>query len=684
MPDYHNNILSVTREELKTCGVSPGYVSRALAGQRAGEVYCWEHHKQGKQVYIHYHSLKEEYKERIKLTLCDGVEPELWLKKRNHEKNKVSIENLTDQVTSLVESDPDEIKQLTETKLYTPIEVHQLARAAGWLRLINEFDVKKARKLGFESINDFREQVFKRCLNEQTAKPTPLIKFKKGIITSLDRLYRNAVNYKEEGIKALIHKGVGNVNREKTDTQMHAKLIQLASEPVKYSWEDVSMMYNDWALENNKEQITTSTIKQYLNTPKIKKIWYYSRHGKLAADNDIQQLINRDKPSFPDALWSLDGTTMQLYYRDDNGKIKSDLYVYFVTDANTGAIIGFSIAFAETSGMVEDALRYAINTYEYKPYQLQYDNSSANIAVAVQNLMSNMSRVHFPCQPYLGRPKYVEGIIGHFQQTVLRKLINFKGGNINVRSLNSKANPELLAKFKKDIELLPDQAGVIDLFIDMVGEWNARGEKRDNYGRFVGQSKIERYTTIEHEKRCKLNYFDKLSMFLVEQRIAYTYGVNGIEMEVKGNKHHFIVPDPDSVGDFIFANDNLGRKFKVKIDRDNPDMIALYNTDGVFIDFAYNKERYASCVADIKPGQNAKRILFEEKQEQWGAEYAKRELEKQLIALGEIKATGTEGFGWWDLTKAANNAKEMQQEDALNGMSDGLTDRQRKILNIGK
>ena len=697
MPDYHNNILYVTKTELAKCGVSPGYIHRALAGQRKGEVYCWEHHKQGKNVYIHYHSLKDEYKEMIKDIHCAGMEPELWIKRRDEKKVQATFENLTDQITSLVTSNPDEIKELAETRLYTPTEVHQIARAAGWLRLINEFDVKKARKAGFSSINDFRTQAFKRCLNEQTSEPA-LVKFKKGLITNERTLYKNAVDYRENGIKALIHAGVGNVNREKADTQAHAKLLQLASEPVKYSWEDVSMMYNNWALENGKQELTTSTVKQYLNTPKVKKVWFYARHGKLAADNEIQPLINREKPSFPDALWSLDGTTMQLYYKEvtqvvnkKTGKteekidIRSDLYGYFVTDANTGAIIGHSVAFAETGGMVDAALRNAITRYEYKPYQLQYDNSSANISVAVQNLMNNMARVHFPCEPYKGRSKYVEGIIGHFQQRVLRHYEHFKGGNITSTSLNSKANPELLARFNKNPELLPTREQVLATFDEAINTWNNRGIKRDNYGRFTGPSKIERYINTPHEQRQKINYFDRISMFMVEQRIPYTYGVNGIEIEINGEDHSFIVPDPDTVGDFIFSNENLGRKFKVKMDRDNPELIALYS-NGIFIDFAYNKEKYAACVADMKqnPGSNAKRILFKEKQEIWGQEYSLKELEKQMSILGELKPTGTDGFGWWDSSKAITNARESVMEDAANGMNDGLTDRQRRILRIGK
>lgn len=283
-----------------------------------------------------------------------------------------------------------------------------------------------------------------------------------------------------------------------------------------------------------------------------------------------------------------------------------------------------------------------------------------------------------------GPLKVCRGIIGHFQQRVLRKRENFKGGNITSGSLNSKANPELLAQLRKNPELLPEMNEVLVEFKNGVEEWNSRGESRDNYGRFVGESKIKRYTSIQHEKRCELNYFDKISLFFIEQPELYTYGTNGIEIERKGVKRHYIVPDNDgTVGDFMFANEHMGEKFTVRMDSEKPEMIVLYQNDKVVAE-AYEKERYASAVADMKEGEKGKQVQFKQKQEQYGYEYAVRELEKQRDLLDEIKATGTEGFGWWDTSKANENARESALEDVSNGMSDGLTERQRRILQIGK
>jgi len=84
------------------------------------------------------------------------------------------------------------------------------------------------------------------------------------------------------------------------------------------------------------------------------------------------------------------------------------------------------------------------------------------------------------------------------------------------------------------------------------------------------------------------------------------------------------------------------------------------------------------------PGSNAKRVLFKEKQEIWGQQYSLKELEKQMAILGEMKATGTDGLGWWDSSKIITNTRESVLEDVANGLNDGLTDRQRRILKIGK
>lgn len=693
-----SRMLCVSVEELTDCGVSERTIIDGLMRNRKGLVYCWPHHKEGNKVYLHFNGLKDVYKELIQAKLCNNTGAHLFVKNRDAQVLQNKLKTVCSSLPGMVEISAEDLTELNTSGLFTGNEVQQIVRAAGWLRLWRKLDVKTARKMGFVSVADIQVELFKCCLNEQL---DGFVRFPKPINT-VRVLDRKAREFASNGLKVLIGGYLGNANRGKINPAIHAILMDLAASPVKYSFEDIGLMFNgEIAQANDLPPLTVSAIKQHLNTPAYKKVWYYMRHGKKAGDDVYQSEALRETPTGPDALWSIDGTTMQLYYRDTTGKVRSDLYVYFVTDAHSGAIVGKSFGFTENAGMVTAALQDAIETQGYKPYQLQYDNSSANISFSVKALINNMSRVNFPCTPELGRAKYVEEIIGHFQQRTLRYNKNFKGGNITTRSQNSKANPELLKWLKQNPGELPTEDAVIEQFLNSVAEWNSRGESRDKYGCWTGVSKIEKYNT-PHPERTKLNYFDKMSLFVVELEGKYKYGQKGIRLTMNGIKYYYIVPDPDnSANDFMFSSENMYAEFKVRVNASNPEFVVLYDKDGRKVAEAFEKERFKACVADMQPGDGAKIRQFVEKQQEYGYEYALKELQRQRFILEQngLRPTGTgeffgtqytekrgEYFGWQDRPKHIQNAVENRLEDEANGMDDKETaemdERMRTILSM--
>lgn len=381
-------VLCVSVPELVGCGVSDMYLRKAFERQRTGLVYCWPHHKEGREVFVHFDGMAEKYRELVKRVICGGVDAALWVENRAAEELNRKLEGVKKGLRMMVEVSAEDLTRLSDMQLFVPADVQRIARAAGWLRLWRRMDVKSARKYGFTSIREVQEEMFKQCLNEQMKG---FVKFPKAI-NNERVLDRKAREYAAEGLDCLVAGYFGNVNREKMNGQTHAILMQLAGEQVKYSFEDIGLMYNEQAPGLGLPKMTVSAIKQHLNMPKHKKVWYYMRHGKLVGDADMQPMIDREPISKPDMLWSLDGTTMQLYYKkrvkDSRGnekwKVMSDLYAYFVTDACTGAIIGYSVAFSESSGMVIEALQNTVDKWGYKPYQMNYDNSSANISATVK------------------------------------------------------------------------------------------------------------------------------------------------------------------------------------------------------------------------------------------------------------------------------------------------------------
>lgn len=681
-------VLCVSVPELVESGMSESYLKRALSGQRVGEMFCWPHHKEGREVFVHFDGMAEKYRELVNRVICGGVPAHLWVENRAAEELNRKLEMVKRNLRMMVEVSAGDLTRLNDMQLFVPADVQRIARAAGWLRLWRRMDVKTARKYGFTSVKEVQEELFKQCLNEQMQG---FVRFPKPI-NNERVLDRKAREYEKEGLDCLVGGYFGNVNREKMNGRTHAILMQLAGDPVKYSFEDIGLIYNEQAPGLGLPKMTVSAIKQHLNMPKHKKVWYYMRHGKLVGDADMQPMIDRKPVSKPDMLWSLDGTTMQLYYKkrvkDGKGRekwsIKSDLYAYFVTDACTGAIIGYSVAFSESSGMVIEALQNTVDKWGYKPYQMNYDNSSANISATVKGLINNMSHVNFPCTPYSGRSKSVELVIGHFQQRELRKLKNFKGGNVTVKSVNSVANPELLKELAKDLDFtnkLPTEEQVLAEFDQAVEAWNKRGEARDAYGAFIGKSKIERYAE-EVEGRVKMNYFEKLSLFMVELRNQqhpfgeYEYRQKGIEVAIRGEKMKFVVPDnASSAMDFEFNREHLGHTFKVFVNlrANRPEWIELRDRNGKKVADAYEKEKLAACVADMKnkPGERGKIQLFNIMQKRC-YEDARTEMERQreIAEQTGFRATGTDGFGfgWWDTPKTVVNAQNNAVEDRRNGI----------------
>ena len=681
-------VLCVSVPELIESGVSESYLKRALSGQRTGEMFCWPHHKEGREVFVHFDGMAAKYRELVKRVICRGVDAALWGENRAAEELNRKLEGVKKELRMMVEVSAGDLTRLSDMQLFVPTDVQRIARAAGWLRLWRRMDVTTARKYGFASVKEVQAEMFKQCLNEQIQG---FVKFPKAI-NSERVLDRKAREYAADGLDCLVGGYFGNVNREKMNGRTHAILMQLAGDPVKYSFEDIGLIYNEQAPGLGLPKMTVSAIKQHLNMSKHKKVWYYMRHGKLVGDADMQPMIDRKPVSKPDMLWSLDGTTMQLYYKkavkDSKGrekwKVMSDLYAYFVTDACTSAIIGYSVAFSESSGMVIEALQNTVDKWGYKPYQMNYDNSSANISATVNGLINNMSHVNFPCTPYSGRSKSVELVIGHFQQRELRKLKNFKGGNVTVKSPNSVANPELLKELAKDLaftDKLPTEEQVLVEFAQAVEAWNGRGEARDAYGAFIGKSKIERYAE-EREGRVKMNYFEKLSLFMVELKNQqhpfgeYEYRQKGIEVAIRGAKMKFIVPDnASSAMDFEFSREHLGHTFKVFVNlrADRPEWVELRDRNGKKVADAYEKEKLAACVADMKnkPGEMSKIQLFNIMQKHC-YEDAKTEMERQreIAEQTGFRATGTDGFGfgWWDTPKTVVNAQNNAVEDRRNGI----------------
>lgn len=167
----------------------------------------------------------------------------------------------------------------------------------------------------------------------------------------------------------------------------------------------------------------------------------------------------------------------------------------------------------------------------------------------------------------------------------------------------------------------------------------------------------------------------------------YEYRQKGIELSIRGEKMKFIVPDNDSSAmDFDFSRQHLGHTFKVFINlrAGRPEWVELRDRKGKFVADAYEKEKFAACVADMKdkPGEMGKIQIFNLMQKRCYEE-AQTEMERQreIVEQTGFRATGTDGcgFGWWDTPKAVENARNNRIEDTRNGIVPSKSEEQIRI-----
>jgi len=261
------------------------------------------------------------------------------------------------------------------------------------------------------------------------------------------------------------------------------------------------------------------------------------------------------------------------------------------------------------------------------PFQIQYDNSSANKGQEAQQLFSQLARLHFPTAPYSGKAKVIEAIWGRMEQSNMRHLPNFKGGNITAKSRDARANPDFLAKLLKSGEI-PDFDQVVAQFRLVVETMNNTTGKRDS------RTPAERYRDA-NEQRTPMDYLLMVEAFWVERRNPVRYTKDGVQIEVDGKRYFYEVETERGLESMEFRLKYLGDSFTVKYDPDDLEYICLYK-DGTWIATARQKYEAPMARVDMEEGEGT--IVsnsLTQRKEYWERLQAEAEnMEAEMAALG--------------------------------------------------
>ncbi|MFV0402430.1 MAG: hypothetical protein ACK5KV_00435 [Bacteroides graminisolvens] len=372
------------------------------------------------------------------------------------------------------------------------------------------------------------------------------------------RLRQKFNEYKRLGYICLVNGNLSNQVARKIGPKEAVLILKLRRSKVPvYTESQIFDEYNRQAnIRGLKPIKSPTTLKNFLFEPAIMPMWYASVHGMQAWKAKYATQQKTRLPQMRDALWYSDGTKLNLYYRDDQGKMRTTS-VYEVVDAYSETLLGYDIAPHENFDSQYRAYRMSIEFSGVRPYEIVTDNQGGHTKLAAQGFFKKICSLHKPTQPYNGQSKTIESVFGRFQQQVLHKIWYFTGQNVTAKKLNSKPNMEFI---EQNAYALPTLAQVKEIYRECRDEWNNMPHPG------TGISRIEMYRMSENPDTVSITDVDMIQMFWLTSKEPITYTNKGIVMELQCTKYHYDVYATDGLRDDSWAMKNTGRRFHVMYD----------------------------------------------------------------------------------------------------------------------
>lgn len=388
---------------------------------------------------------------------------------------------------------------------------------------------------------------------------------------NLQRLRAKMTQVKREGYAALISGKVGNSNTLKLTEEAQRRLIALkrSKVPVLTNAQIYEAYNGECEARGWKKLRSMRSLEMWLKRPDIEPLWWDAVYGEMAAHQKYDRRHKTALPTVRDALWYGDGTKINLYYRGEDGKVRTTS-VYEVIDAATECFLGFSISDTEDYEAQYMAYRMAVQVSGHKPYEIVHDNQGGHKKLQAQQFFDRICRVHRTTAPYNGASKTIESVFGRFQAQVLHKDWRFTGQNITARKDSSRPNLEFIEANKDKLYTLTELKAA---YVKARTEWNEAAHPA------TGLPREEMYRQSVNPETEAVTPESMVEMFWIEADKMSTFTSSGIEITVNGRKHRYEVMSSPGVPDTAWRRLHTGERFVVKYDPYDFQSIRLYRRD---------------------------------------------------------------------------------------------------------
>ncbi len=190
---------------------------------------------------------------------------------------------------------------------------------------------------------------------------------------------KNSTLIKRSATPPLVNKNTGNQAARVVVPEVARLLLKLRRSIVpRYTEAQIFDEYNRQAVERGLNIIKSpTTVKNYLNDPAVMPMWYAAVHGMQKWKAKYTSLMKTSLPQMRDALWYGDGTKLNLYYRNEQGKMCTT-GVYEVMDAYSETLLGYDIAPQPEFRLPVSCLPHGRGSFRGRPYEIVTDNQGGH------------------------------------------------------------------------------------------------------------------------------------------------------------------------------------------------------------------------------------------------------------------------------------------------------------------
>lgn len=384
------------------------------------------------------------------------------------------------------------------------------------------------------------------------------------------RLKDKVKQYLNEGYEVFIHKNFCSKNAEKINDDAKSFVLARWCDRVKRvaNYNQLLFEYNQEAIEQNWKPLKSEqSLINFLSDPKIEPLWYGYRFGELKSKEKYSFQFSTALPSMRDSLWYSDGTKLNFYYQDENGKPQT-MQVYEVMDAFSEVFLGYHISKTEDYAAQYQAYKMALKVSGHRPYQIAFDNQGGHKRLESGNFLNRISHLAIKTQPYNGKSKTIESAFGRFQTQFLARDWFFTGQNITAKKVSSQANMEFILA---NVSNLPTLSEMKAAYEKRRSEWNSAAHPK------TGRPRIDMYFESFNEKAPEVSPFQMVDFFWIEREKPVTCTASGISFKEKGTQYDYVVYEENNRSiDLAWLRKNVDKKFIIKFDPDDMSLVYLY------------------------------------------------------------------------------------------------------------